>query len=220
MLMSMHIALVTSISDDEKAGRIRASLLELGNEEYPAPFDPIMPPGFHLLPKVGDQVAVFLPGGDDLTTFPEYAFWLATVHDRDSAPVPDEFKDAYEKQTGYKTPDGLLLFFDDDAKVLKLQTPGGHVVTLQDGATAASAGTIKVEHSSGASIEVDSGGAITVKAKAGGSVLLKDATGALIDKLTKKTFDFDPHTHVVPMVGTSGPPSTAGIGGTTVVQGQ
>lgn len=223
--MSMHIAVVTSISDDEKSGRIRASLPDLGNEEYPVPFDPVLPPGFHLLPKVGDQVAVFLPAGEDLTTFPEYAFWLAAVRDRDSNPVPDEFKDSYEKQTGYKTKEGLLLVFDDDKKLVRLQTPGGHKVTLEDG----SSPSVKIEHSGGATASLGADGNATIRVGAGKQILLDDGGGgaeALVKKSEFSTWVAATalHTHGGVTVGAGSTGAAVGFTdtttGTTVVRGK
>lgn len=104
---------VTNIEDPAKAGRIKVHLAELGGRETPDFIDPVLLPGWHWLPEVGDVVEVIMPcSDDDLVEYPEEIRWCGVVYDQEN-PVPEELRAEYPRRRGFKTKAGHLFIVDD-----------------------------------------------------------------------------------------------------------
>lgn len=226
MIVDTLIGYVTNNDDPDKRGKIRVSLEILGNEEYPEPLEPWLPPGMFSLPQIGEQVEVILPhdaNGPEagLVDYPEFAFWRAVLID-DEGGIPSDFETNYTERRGIFTPGGHILFFDDNANapLVELRTSGGHVLRLAD-ATASK--KVELKHSGGATFEMTVDGNVTVSAKTGGTITLDDGS-PLAEALAKiaelnahiafmNTFilvTYNLHNHPTAPVGLVSPPSVLG----------
>jgi hypothetical protein len=127
------IGVCTSNRDPEMRGRIkfRADAV-LDGADYPHWAEPVMPPGMFLRPEPGDLVEVLLPKLDDIVESPEFVFWTGRLFSNRS-PVHAEFQSDPPTKTGYKTPAGHLLLFDDseDAETITLLHKGGSRVEIR-----------------------------------------------------------------------------------------
>lgn len=161
----VYPALVTDIADPDGQGRVRVQLpwspdadgssyeawarlatLMAGNER-----------GTWLVPDVADEVLVVFEAGD-----PRRPYVIGGLWNGQDAP-PETMDGGGENNLKViRSRNGVKITLDDTSgqEMLKLETPGGQSVTLQDGP-----GTITAEDSNGNSVTLESAG-ITVTASA------------------------------------------------------
>jgi Rhs element Vgr protein len=148
----LQIGVVTSNEDPEGEFRIRVKMplvnpnddgtwarvvsLDAGNQR-----------GFFFRPEVGDEVILgFLE--DD----PRHAIVLGMLHSSVNA-APLNGSDSNNEKM-YQSRSGMKLYFNDDKNVLRLETPGGKKLTLDDGDQQ----IVKLEDENGNKIEMTSSG--------------------------------------------------------------
>ncbi|MBC7913225.1 MAG: type VI secretion system tip protein VgrG [Pyrinomonadaceae bacterium] len=128
--------------------------------------------GAAFLPEVGDEVVVGF-----LESNPRYPIVLGSLYSTTLA-SPNPAKDEKNYIKALITKSQLKLSFDDEKKIIKIETPGGNKVTLDDDGKAVelvdqNGNSIKMSSSG---IEINSGKDITIKATGG---ITLDATGKL-----------------------------------------
>ena len=81
--------------------------------------------GFEFLPEIGDEIVVGFLGGD-----PDAGVMIGALHSsaRPASVVPNESNSTKSIISRSQ----LKMSFDDDDRVVQIETPGGHVVTLSD----------------------------------------------------------------------------------------
>jgi uncharacterized protein involved in type VI secretion and phage assembly len=111
--------------------------------------------GTWFVPEVDDEVLVAFEAGDPNHPFVVGALW----NGQDS---PPETMSANNDIRAIHSRNGLILTFDDTdgSERLRLETPGGQVVTLADGP-----GTITIGDANGNTVTLDSGG-VTIQCSA------------------------------------------------------
>jgi Rhs element Vgr protein len=102
--------------------------------------------GSYFRPELGDEVVVGFLNDD-----PRHAVVLGALHGSKFAP-PEPLSDDNHKK-GYQSREKLKLSFDDDKKVIGLETPGGNKLTLSDDAQG-----ITLEDQHGNKVVLDQGG--------------------------------------------------------------
>jgi Rhs element Vgr protein len=164
----LQIGKVASNEDPDGEHRVRVRL-PLVNEEADGVWARVAAPdagaerGFFFRPEVGDEVVVgFLE--DD----PRRAVILGMLHSSAKAPPLQGSDDNHEKV--YRSRSGMRLFFNDDKKIVLLETPGGNRLTLSEEDQG-----IKLEDQNGNKIELTPQG-ITIESAA---ALELKATGEL-----------------------------------------
>lgn len=115
MLLGVTPAIVTDINDDEKMGRIKVRLLNLGTSEQETGFIRVVSPmagkscGIQFLPEVGDEVLVAFCG--------------------DGMSQPYVIGSLYSNREGYKMPSPV----ENGANDIKMiKTKSGHTITFGD----------------------------------------------------------------------------------------
>lgn len=174
-IRGLQIGKVTKITDDPDTRlRIQVDLPMVGREEtlvwarFAAPYS-TADAGFQFMPEIGDEVVVAFLNAD-----PNAPVILGSLHNGTQAQPyePDEdntFKGIVSKSL-------MRIEFEDEKKILKIETPGGHSMVLDDDGK-----TVTITDSSGNSLEM-AGGGITLDSpgditlSAGGKIDLK-ATG-------------------------------------------
>jgi Rhs element Vgr protein len=160
----LQIGTVASNEDPDGEHRVRVRL-PLVNEQADGVWARVASPdageqrGFFFRPEIGDEVVVgFLE--DD----PRRAVILGMLHSS-AKPAPLEGSDDNHEKA-YKSRSGMRIFFDDDKKVVLVETPGGNKLTLSDQDQG-----IKLEDQNGNRIEltpdgikIESAAALEVKA--------------------------------------------------------
>lgn len=118
--------------------------------------------GFFIRPEVGDEVIVGFLHND-----PRQAVVLGALHgSRHPVPPPFKTEDANNLK-GFVSRSKLQLVFDDEKKIIKLTTPGGNLLQLDDEAKGI---TLQDQHGNKIvlgpdGISIESSKALTVKAK-------------------------------------------------------
>lgn len=110
--------------------------------------------GFQMLPEIDSTVVVgFLAGHVD------HPYVLGSVWNGNAA-APEAFTDANDKRV-VQTRSGSRLEFDDTdgAVAIRVTTPGGHEVVMDDGGM-----NVEITASSGARIELTAAGGVTIEA--------------------------------------------------------
>jgi uncharacterized protein involved in type VI secretion and phage assembly len=160
-MYGVYPAVVTDNRDPDQLGRVRVTLSSVrgagssgdGNWARVATLMAGNHRGSWFIPDVKDEVLVAFEGGDPRRPYVVGALW-------NGVNVPPESMDGdgnnYRKVLRSRS--GVMVTLDDQsgAEQLKLETPGGRKVTLQDGT-----GAIVIEDSNGNSIVLGQGG-ITV----------------------------------------------------------
>ncbi|MGI9493118.1 MAG: phage baseplate assembly protein V, partial [Geminicoccaceae bacterium] len=180
----MHIAKVLQVHDDpQHATRVKVSLPLYGTGEgiwvrlaMPYASEGI---GIQFMPEVGDEVVLGFLNDD-----PNAGVILGALYS-EARPAPITPDETNSKKT-ITTKSKIEMTFDDEKKVLVIQTPGGHVVTLSDEDKSV---TIKdsnnnmlkmsesgVELTSPKNISISADGSVTIKVSSEVSV---EATGNL-----------------------------------------
>jgi Rhs element Vgr protein len=177
LLPSVHglqIGVVVSNEDPEGEHRVRVRLPLVGNEEdgiwaRVASPDAGAERGFFFRPEVGDEVVIGFLDGD-----PRRAVLLGMLHSSAKAAPLTGSDDNHEKV--YQSRSKMRLYFDDDKKVMRMETPAGNSITLSEEEKA-----ITLEDQNGNrialtpdGIEIESNKAISLKA--GTEVKLESGT--------------------------------------------
>lgn len=126
----LQIGVVVSNEDPEGEHRVRVRLPLVGNEEdgiwaRVASPDAGAERGFFFRPEVGDEVVVGFLDGD-----PRRAVLLGMLHSSAKAAPLEGSDDNHEKV--YQSRSKMRLYFDDDKKVMRLETPAGNSLTLSE----------------------------------------------------------------------------------------
>jgi uncharacterized protein involved in type VI secretion and phage assembly len=166
-LYGVHPAVVTDVSDPDGQGRVRIRLpwspdSDSGAYEAWARLATLMAGaarGTWFVPEVDDEVLVAFESGDPNCPYVVGALW----NGQDS---PPETMNANNDIRAIHSRNGVILTFDDTdgSERLRLETPGGQVVTLADGPA-----TITIQDANGNTLTLDSGG-VTLQCSAKVSV--------------------------------------------------
>ncbi|MCD2449918.1 type VI secretion system tip protein VgrG [Methylicorpusculum oleiharenae] len=138
------------VSASDEGVWARLATLDAGNQR-----------GTFFRPEIGDEVLVGFLGDD-----PRYPVVLGMCHSS-AKPAPESAKDDNHRK-GYISREKMAFTFDDEKKVILLETPGGNRITLSEDEQA-----ILVEDQNGNKITLDSDGITLESAK---DIILK-ATG-------------------------------------------
>ncbi len=164
-LFGVYPAVVTDVRDPDNQGRVEIKLPWVGEEDGDqarawarlATFMAGKDRGSWFIPEVDDEVLVSFVAGDPRWPVVVGALW----NGKDS---PPETMDGAGKNDvrSLTSRSGHKITLDDSsgAEKVQIKTQGGHKLTLDDG----SGGTIKVEHSGGATIEIDASGTVKITA--------------------------------------------------------
>lgn len=126
----LQIGIVTSNEDPDGEHRVRIRLPMVGAHDdgvwaRVASLDAGDDRGFFFRPEIGDEVVVGFLDED-----PRHAVILGMLHSSaKAAPLPGA-DDNHEKL--YKSRSGLRLYFNDDKKVVRMDTPAGNSITLSE----------------------------------------------------------------------------------------
>jgi len=160
-----YLAKVVSLDDPEHRNRVQVRLIAFdGVDGQDAPmWARVVAPfagkdrGVFFLPDVEDEVLVVFMNGD--ARFPLVVGGLWSGSAKSPADIQSGGANRYKR---IKSKNGIVVTLDDQQgqETLKLETPGGQKVTLQDGP-----GTVIVEDSNGNSVKLETAG-ITVTASA------------------------------------------------------
>jgi Rhs element Vgr protein len=152
----LQIGVVTVLENDpdgEDRIKLRLPLIDADNEgtwARLATLDAGDGRGTYFRPEIGDEVVVGFLNDD-----PRHPIVLGMLHSR-AKPAPEKAKDDNHHK-GYVSRERLKLTFDDDKKVIGLQTPAGNKLSLSEDAKG-----ITLEDQNGNKITLDDGG-ITIK---------------------------------------------------------
>lgn len=152
--------------NNDKGTWARVASLDAGKER-----------GYFFRPEIGDEVIVGFVNGD-----PRFAVVLGMLHSSNK-PAPVQAQDTNHIK-GLVTRSKMKTMYDDENKVMKMETPAGNFIELSEKDKAI---TIQDQH--GNMIKMESGG-ITIKSpkdikmEAGASFTLKAATDIKIDGAT------------------------------------
>lgn len=126
----LQIGVVESLEDPdgEHRVRVRLPLLGDGNEGVwarAASLDAGDNRGFYFRPEIGDEVVLGFLDED-----PRHAVMLGMLHSSAKAAPLQGNDDNHEKM--YKSRSGMRLYFDDDKKIVQLDTPAGNSLALSE----------------------------------------------------------------------------------------
>jgi len=172
----LQIGKVASNEDPDGEHRVRVRLPLVNDQEdgvwaRVASLDAGSDRGFFFRPEIGDEVVVgFLE--DD----PRRAVILGMLHSSANAAPLQGSDDNHEK--AYKSRSGMRLHFDDDKKIVLLETPAGNRMTFSERDQG-----IKLEDQNGNRIEMTPGGiriesSSALELKAGSQLKLEGGAGA------------------------------------------
>ena len=121
--------------------------------------------GFQMLPSIDSTVVVAFMAG-----YVDHPYVIGAVWNGNAA-APDAFSDANDTRV-LQTRSGSRLEFDDTpgAVAIRVTTPGGHEVVLDDGAM-----NVEITHSGGTRIELTAAGGVTIQANS-----TVDVTAAMV----------------------------------------
>jgi Rhs element Vgr protein len=140
------------IHKDDDGAWCRLATLDAGKER-----------GTYFRPEIADEVVVGFLSND-----PRHAIVLGMLHSSKNAP-PEALSDDNHKK-GYQSREKMKLVFDDEKKVISLETPGGNRVVVSDDEK-----MILLEDQNGNKLTLDADG---VKIESAKDIVLK-ATGDL-----------------------------------------
>ena len=161
-----YLAKVVSLDDPEHRNRVQVRLIAFDDvDKQDAPmWARVVAPfagsdrGAFFLPDVEDEVLVVFMNGD--ARFP---IILGGLWNGNASPPADIESGGVNRYKRIKSKNGIVFTMDDEQgqETLKMETPGGQKITLQDGP-----GTVTVEDSNGNSIKLESAGiTVTTSAK-------------------------------------------------------
>jgi Rhs element Vgr protein len=149
------------VSTQDEGAWARIATLDAGKER-----------GTFFRPEIGDEVVMGFLGDD-----PRHPVVIGMCHSS-AKPAPEPPKDANHRK-GYVSRASMRLTFDDEKKIVVLETPAGNRLTLSEDAKA-----VTIEDQNGNSIRLEQGG-ITIesskdlKLKAPGDVTIEGANTEL-----------------------------------------
>jgi uncharacterized protein involved in type VI secretion and phage assembly len=160
-----YLATVVSLDDPDRRNRVQVRLIAfdaVDMQDAPMWARVVAPfagsgRGVFFLPDVDDEVLVVFMNGDARHPLILGGLWNGNA--QSPADIESGGTNRYKR---IKSKNGIVITMDDQQgqETLKLETPGGQKITLQDGP-----GTITVEDSNGNSIKLEAAG-ITVTASA------------------------------------------------------
>src|SRR6185503_1785438 len=172
----LHVGVVTSNEDPDGEHRVRVRLPLVDAQDdgawaRVASLDAGAQRGFFFRPEIGDEVVIGFFEDD-----PRRPVILGMLHSSAKAPPIAGSDDNHEK--GYRSRSGLRVHFNDQDKVLLLETPGGNRLTLSDKDSG-----MKLEDQNGNLIELGTSGiklqsASALDLKAGSQLKLEGSAGA------------------------------------------
>ncbi len=173
----LQVGLVTALEDPDGENRIqvRVPMIDAAGEgswARMATLDAGEERGSFFLPEIDDEVVVGFLAGD-----PRNPVVLGMVNSS-AKPAPLTASDD-NPQKGFVTRDQLKLLFDDEKKIVSIETPNGNTIVCDD-----DAGTITVEDENKSKVLLDSSG-VTIESdgdvtiKAGGDVTIEGANVSL-----------------------------------------
>lgn len=126
----LQIGVVASNEDSEGEYRVRIRLPMVNKDDdgiwaRVASLDAGKDRGFFFRPEIGDEVVVGFLDED-----PRHAVILGMLHSSAKAAPLEGSDDNNEKL--YKSRSGMRLYFNDDKKILQLDTPAGNSITLSE----------------------------------------------------------------------------------------
>ncbi|MEP7120326.1 MAG: type VI secretion system tip protein VgrG [Byssovorax sp.] len=146
----LQIGVVTSNEDSEGEHRVRVRLPLVDDSDgvwaRVASLDAGSDRGFFFRPEIGDEVIVGFLDDD-----PRCAVILGMLHSSAKAAPLQGSDDNHEKV--FQSRSKMRLYFNDDKKVMRLETPGGNKLTLSDEDKG-----IKIEDQNGNTIELNADG--------------------------------------------------------------
>ncbi|WP_438426385.1 type VI secretion system tip protein VgrG [Aquimarina macrocephali] len=147
----LQIGVVTNLEDPDGEERIQVRLPMVHDSDDGAwmrlcALDAGENRGWVFRPEIGDEVIAGFLNSD-----PRYGVILGKVHSSKHTAPYEAANDNHEK--GYLSREELKLLFDDDKKVITIETPGGHKAILNDDDT-----SITLEDSNGNKIVMNSDG--------------------------------------------------------------
>lgn len=161
----LHTGIVTALEGDPAGeSRIQVKIPSVSLEDEGiwariATLDAGSSRGTFLLPEIDDEVLIGFLNDD-----PRHPVVLGMLHSS-AHPPPEEASDDNHIK-GYYSRSGMRILFDDDKTALKIDTPGGNEISLDD-----DAGEIALTDSNGnkirmssAGINISSAGKLTLKA--------------------------------------------------------
>ena len=161
----LQIGVVTGLEDPDGENRVQIKLPTVSTKEEGiwariATLDAGDQRGTFFLPEVGDEVIVGFLNED-----PRFAIILGMVNSSNK-PAPLTASDQ-NPEKGYVSRQKLKLIFNDDKKIVSIETPGGQKITLSDDDKKLS---LNDQHGnsltlSGSGITIDSAGELILKAK-------------------------------------------------------
>lgn len=146
---------VPLISASDEGVWARIATLDAGNSR-----------GTYFRPEIGDEVILGFLGDD-----PRYPVVLGMCHSS-AKPAPEPAKDKNHHK-GYVSREKMKFTFDDEKKVIVLETPGGNKMTLSEDAKG-----IKIEDQNGNKITLDDSG---IKIESAKDMTLKAAKDIKIE---------------------------------------
>jgi uncharacterized protein involved in type VI secretion and phage assembly len=160
-----YLATVVSLDDPDRRNRVQVRLIAfdaVDTQDAPMWARVVAPfagsdRGVFFLPDVDDEVLVVFMNGDARHPLILGGLWNGNA--QSPADIESGGANRYKR---IKSKNGIVITMDDQQgqETLRLETPGGQKITLQDGP-----GTITVEDSNGNSIKLEAAG-ITVTASA------------------------------------------------------
>lgn len=177
LLPSVHglqIGIVVSNEDPDGEHRVRVRLPLVNNEEdgiwaRVSAMDAGSNRGFFFRPEIGDEVVLGFLDDD-----PRQAILLGMLHSSANAAPLEGSDDNHEKV--YQSRSKMKVYFNDDKKVMELETPAGNSITLSEEDKA-----IKIEDQNGNKIEMTSDG---IKIESSKAIELKSGTEVKIESGT------------------------------------
>ncbi|WP_437819907.1 type VI secretion system tip protein VgrG [Sorangium sp. So ce1078] len=173
----LQIGKVVSNEDDagEHRVRVRLPLVEDGGDGIwarVASLDAGEERGFFFRPEIDDEVVVGFLDGD-----PRRAVILGMLHSSARAAPLQGSDDNHEK--AYQSRSKMRLYFNDDKKVMQLDTPAGNKITLSEEQKG-----IKIEDQNGNVIELNADG---IRIESSKALTLKAGTAVEIESGTSLT---------------------------------
>jgi uncharacterized protein involved in type VI secretion and phage assembly len=187
----LQIGVVVSNEDPDGEDRVRVKMPLMGDKEdgtwaRVATIDAGKDRGCFFRPEVGDEVVLGFLNDD-----PRQAMILGMLHSSAKAAPLKGSDDNHEKV--YQTRSKMKLYFHDQKKVMRLETPAGNKLTLSEEDKA-----IKIEDQNGNKITMNADG---IEIKSSKSIVLKAATKLSIESGT--SLDIKGGTKLT-LAGTSG----------------
>ncbi len=170
----LQIGVVVSNEDPDGEHRVRVKmpLVDAGEDgtwARVAAVDAGNERGFFFRPEVGDEVLLGFLNDD-----PRQAVMLGMLHSSANAAPLQGSDDNHQKV--YQSRSKMKLFFDDEKKVIQLETPAGNKLTLSEEDKA-----IKLEDQNGNKITMDSDG---IKIESSKAIAIKAGTELTIESGT------------------------------------